>query len=64
MCVLCTAVLLQAAQRTNLWRGVLQGAVKAVQTGSMTGYKAGLEAGECVCIGTGSVCQNAQAATQ
>lgn len=41
------AVLLgeQTAQRANVWRGMLRGALKAVQTASIGGYKAGLEAG-------------------
>lgn len=38
-------VALQNAQRTSLWRGVVRGALKAVQTASFGGYRAGLEAG-------------------
>lgn len=44
----CSAMLLvslQNAQRTGLWRGVVKGALKAVQTASFGGYRAGLEAG-------------------
>lgn len=42
-CLGCCA--LQNAQRTGLWRGVVRGALKAVQTASIGGYKAGMEAG-------------------
>ena len=37
---------MQTAQRASLWRGMVRGALKAVQTASLGGYKAGLEAGE------------------